>query len=113
MPFWRHKYRCDPHHISFMALLAMRNDTKERNLLMKIIFADIILLWMRILTCVEYPKTSKQNCILHGSVFVFLYIITVESSSLSYAFQHFQSCSVLSTAEQLSSLICTPGGWYV
>lgn len=74
---------------------------------MKIIFADIILLWMRILTCVEYPKTSKQSCILHGSVFVFLYIITVESSSLSYAFQHFQSCSVLSPAEVIISNLYT------
>lgn len=80
---------------------------------MKIFFADIILLWMRVLTCVDYPKTSQQNCILHGSVFVFLYIITVESSSLSYAFQHFQSWRILSSSEQLSSPIYTPGGWYI
>lgn len=79
---------------------------------MKIFFADIILLWMKVLTCVDYPKTSQQNCILHGSVFVFLYIITVESS-LSYASQHFQSWHILSSAEQLSSPIYTPGGWYI
>lgn len=100
----------NPYHISFMGLLAICNDIKERNFLMKRITTGIIFLWMRVLTCVEYPKTPQQTCIFHGSFFVFIYIISVAPSSLSYVFQHFQSCDILSCAEQISSPTCTPGG---
>ena len=96
-----------------MGLLALWNNTEERSLLMKIFFADIILQWMRVLTCVDCRKTSQQNCILHGSFFVFLYIITVGSSSLSYAFQQVQGCRILRSADELSAPVYTPGGWYI